>query len=228
MPEDDKTGGAAGGTDKEQREPVPYNRFSEVVKERNDLRDKNAVLERDVKTHQERAATADTLASQLNDAKANHAKELAGLRADLTLAERGVKSNEDRQAVRFYHSQLPEKDRPELGTWLDELQKDTSKAPRGLGLLLQDLGKGAGDAGGAGKDAKGAGGGKETPEGKRLPGSKGRDDTGRGGTGEVSTDEIRAAREKGQKTGDWSDYEAIRATVLPGARPLPKKDAGAS
>lgn len=232
--EDKDKGGAggAGGGDKggQAREPVPYSRFSEVVQERNDLRDQLATVRGDAKKHEERAATADTLATQLETAKKTHASELDALRSDLALAERGIRSNEDRQLVRFYHGQAPEKDRPAIGDWFDGLQKDASKAPRGLGLLLEDLKKGGVGAAGAGT-GKGGDEGKKKDEGgggKGLPGSKDRDDTGRGSGSEVTGEELRQIRKKAQETGDWSEYERVRPTVLPRARPLPKKEAGAS
>lgn len=110
-------------------ETIPYDRFQGVVTEKNDLATKLAAAEKELSQWQQKGATADTLAKQLEAAKA----ETASLqqRYDLTrnLGAAGLADPEVQDLFAHKWQGLPEKDRPAIDQWVKGLTAEPAKAP---------------------------------------------------------------------------------------------------
>lgn len=106
--------------------PVPYSRFSEIIKERNAL--------------QERAARADTLATALQEAQAKITQTEAQFTTFRTVASTlGQTDPEAIELVQYAYGRLPAEGRPELATWLGAVKADPGTAPLAIKHLLSPL-----------------------------------------------------------------------------------------
>jgi len=103
--------------------PVPYSRFSEVLRERNSL--------------QERAARADTLATALQEAQAKiQATEQQFTTFRTVASTLGQTDPEAVELVQWSYGRLPSENRPALETWLTGVKADPSAAPLAIKHLL--------------------------------------------------------------------------------------------
>lgn len=205
----EETAGAAGTTGATGTEPpksVPYSRFAEVVKEKNDA------VER-AKTAEERATTADTLAGQVRELTTKLETSSKSWATEKAILAAGINDDAGIFVTRSLYETIPEKDRPSVADWLGTLKKDPSKAPRPLQPYLQaEVAAGAaGATTGAAAETK-----KEPePQGKGMPRTTGTEKPAGEVTGEtISAEKIRQAREHGQKTGDWTEYEKLRPQIV--------------
>lgn len=174
---------------------IPYTRFSEVVSERNSLRDQLAEVQKSAATYQEQASQADTLARTLADMQAEHAKAASLWDQERALLGAGLTSPEGQAVARSLYSLQPEDGRPALGDWLSGLTQDGAEVPAGLRAYLQPSATPAAPP--------------AAPAAPKAPGSPAPPASPPGtGTG-VTTDQIRAAKVRGQQTGDWSDFRAL-------------------
>lgn len=215
--EDEGSGGGGG-----EQGPVPYDRFQRVVGERNTAQGRIADLEREVQTLSQKAATADTLARQLEETRGTlTAKEQAWGR-ERSLLEFGLTDPDGREIAEFKYSKLPEAERPPIGDWLESMKGEKWMAP-----FLGDAGAGgnagggddagAGDEGAAGGDDAGAGdqGGNGKP---KLPRSNQHADPNAPATKPMSAEQIAAMRKRAQETGDMSELREHREAIRAAAR----------
>lgn len=195
---DNGDGGGEGQGGGEAR-TVPYERFEKVVSSKNALTSRVATLEGELQTLSEKAATVDTLGSQLREAQEQVAAAEAKFGRWQSIASAlGTTDSEAIEAAEWAHSRLPQEDRPELGDWLGSIKEAPDKAPRVLRSWLQS------DEGGQGGDEppeaskrkppRPAGGGKQPP----------------GAPDALSAAELRRVREDAIRTGDWSRWKEIR------------------
>ena len=108
---------------------VPYKRFQAINEKRAELEARLGELESEVQRWQERAATADTLAQQLEEARASEAASRAQFSEYQAAARLGVSDPELYEAARWAYSRLPEDDRPAFGEALEAWKSDPSAAP---------------------------------------------------------------------------------------------------
>lgn len=212
-----------GGAGTETR-TIPYATFKALNDKHKTLGTEHEALKADVQTLTERAATADTLASQLETLKNEHKTQLAGLGEELALVRAGVNDAEDADLVRFHYQRLPAETKPKsVVEYITGLKAEGATVPKGLAHLFTNGGgsgggDGAGAGAGAGAGGAGAGGG---AGGKPMPKPAG---GGGGGTpaGEVySAEQIRALRVEAQRTGDWSKVRE----AMPGMEAAARKKA---
>lgn len=123
------TGGGNGGG---EPAPVPYERFQKTVAARNALAEEVSTLKADLQRVSERAATADTLAKQIEDLRGQYTAKEAVWGEEREVLNLGIADEDGREVVRALHRRLPEKDRPKLGEWWSSLAADPTKAPKPL------------------------------------------------------------------------------------------------
>lgn len=182
---------------------VPYERFATVVSQKNEMASQLDALRQENQGLAEKAATVDTLSSQVNEwrGKAEQAETRYGRWQNIA-SKLGTTDQEAVEAAEWAYGRLPEADRPEMGAWLDTIKADSAKAPKVLRpWLTGDSAGGQGDAGGG---AGGAGGGQQPPP-KNPP----RGNQPPGAPANVSAEQFRAAKEHAIRTGDWSRYQAL-------------------
>jgi hypothetical protein len=131
-------GGAGGNAPAQQQQQapvarreekvIPYDRFVEVLEERNQFRDK--------------AAKYDELQTRYTELQGKYDAQETRFREDLALAKTGL-DEEGLEVARFLHGRLPEKDRPALADWLKSFDGDKNPAPTALRGYL-DASAGAG------------------------------------------------------------------------------------
>lgn len=84
----------------------------------------------ELEAYKAKAETAETLTAEVKRLKA----EIAGLgeqhATERSLWAAGLTDPDEVELVKFAHARIPEKDRPALGTWVETLKKDPSKAPK--------------------------------------------------------------------------------------------------
>jgi len=211
----DKGGAGAGGAAAPAAAPagwnanewVPKQRFQAVVAEKQTLSAKLTELQTEAQTLAERAATADTLAAQIAAAN-QRADEAAGRFQRFTEIAQVAKTT-DPDVIELFDQQygkLPAKDRPKRADWIEGLKvaiADEAKASTVPSVLAPFLAKITQAANPTGANGAGANG----HAAARNPGGGG------GGDGAQAVDAalMRKAAEKGRTTGDWSDYQALRA-----------------
>lgn len=192
---------------------VPYARFQAVVSERNELRSKVSSLEQDLQSHSEKAATADTLAQQLEAEKSARAKERAAWDTERAMIDAGLHDQEGRDVAQLHYGRLGEKERPALGDWLKGLREDPTKAPRSLQPFL-----GAADQGG-GAGAEGSGGAESAARTSHRSTRTGADPEGsRTTSAPLSAGKLREIRERAQRSGDWSEWKRVTNQATAGAQ----------
>lgn len=186
---------------------VPYSRFAEVVAEKEKLLSDLRSQSRTVKELEERAATAGTLAKQLEEEKAARQRDAAKFNAELALTENGIADSEGREVALMLHQRLPEKDRPPIADWLKGIKEKPEGAPRPLQPYLA-----------APAAQPPAGGGGKAPPPKPAAGGK-QPDAPPAASSPVSPEAIRTAREQAMKTGDWAPVQELmkQAQAMKGA-----------
>jgi len=178
---------------------IPYTRFSEVVTERNGLRDQLASMQTELGSLKEQAGRADGLATEIEAMQAAHGKATASWDQERALLGAGLTSPEGQAVARSLYGLQPEAGRPALGDWLSGLSQEGADVPAGLRAYLQPAAPAAAPAAEPAKTAPRAPGAPPPPA--SPPGT---------GTG-VTRDQIRAAKVKGTSTGDWADFKALSA-----------------
>jgi hypothetical protein len=114
-------------TDNEQL--VPIHRLREVNDKRLELEARIKQLEAEAQTLTERAATADTLAQQLEAANQAARQAAQGLTEYQAAARIGVTDPELYEAARWAYNRLPEADRPAFPEALEAWKSDPNAAP---------------------------------------------------------------------------------------------------
>lgn len=121
MSEETKTG--------ENEQLVPIHRLREVNDKRLELEARIKQLEAEAQTLTERAATADTLAQQLEAANQAARQAAQGLTEYQAAARIGVTDPELYEAARWAYNRLPEADRPAFPEALEAWKSDPNAAP---------------------------------------------------------------------------------------------------
>lgn len=157
---------------------IPYERFAEVVGERN--------------TYKAKADEADAHKAALEAERAGRAADRAAWEDERALMQLGLVDPEAIEVARYIHSRLPADGRPKIAEWVGGFAADPSKAPVALrGYLGQPA-----------PQAKGA----------QPAGSANVQPTPPAGAA-VTAEQIQAARQHGERTGDWSQYRALRPAL---------------
>ena len=177
---------------------VPWERFKQI----NDkVKTTEAEVERlngELTTVTSKAATADTLAEQIEKLKGDHKGELGGLREELALVRAGVVEPDDAEAVRFHYGRVPAEGRPKtVVEYVEALRKGADGAeggvapPKGLSYLFAPKPK---------EEP-----GKTEPAKTTMPKTTTTTTGAPPPAGEpLSADAIRALRQEAQRTGDWA------------------------
>jgi pyruvate dehydrogenase E2 component (dihydrolipoamide acetyltransferase) len=150
----------------------------------------------------EKAATVDTLAAQAREwqAKATEAEARFGRWQGIASAL-GTADSEAIAAVEWAHSRLPAEGRPEVGAWVQSIKAAPDTAPKVLAPWLTPAADAAAPA------PAPAGAPAPAPAQPRPP-ARGVQPTP--APAALSADAVRAAREKGISTGDWSEFQALK------------------
>jgi hypothetical protein len=179
---------------------VPYSRFQELVSEKNALKAQLEAVGAEAKGHQERAATADTLAQQIKALKAEHEAQRQGWEQERTLFAAGITDPEGHAVARTLYQTLPEDKRPpSIKEWIGSLSAEGAAVPRGLAPYLPQAAKPAAESAPV-EAPKHNGTQPQTPRLSALAPSA---------PSGVTAEAIRAATLKGRQTGDWSDFKTL-------------------
>lgn len=197
-----------------QREAmIPESRLRQETRLKRQALERVQQLEAELEAAAKKAATADTLARQIEDQGKAHAAALAEWETERAVWRVGLTDPDGIEVARLLHGKLPEKDRPSIGDWLGSLRDDPSKAPRALAAYLAPAEPPpAHDPPPAASKPAGQQAQQQAARGKPAPSS------GPPATQQAySAEQIRALREEAQRTGDYTrlreSIEGIRASV---------------
>ena len=178
-----------------------------------------AAAQAQIKALQPKADGYETLTDQIKDLKGQLEGEKAGRAEDQVIRSAGF---EDPALVRFEHSRLGD-GAPAMADWLEQLQKKPDEAPSSLrGWLGEASGDGSGDdtQNGSGDSRSRDTSANTDPSngtGRQRGGTSARSSRGTSGgrapsagSSEVTEEQLRAAKERGTKLGDWSEYRRLR------------------
>ena len=176
---------------------VSHDVYRRVVDAKQGLEAQVSTLKDEVATLSERAATADTLAEHSREWQSKaEAAEGKFTRWRAIADGLGTTETEAIEAAEWAHSRLPEADRPEIGEWAKAMKAAPDTAPKVL----------AGWLAGSAAPAPAPAGAPRKPAPKNPAGSVQQP----GAPAAVSAESFRAAREKGARSGDWSDFKALK------------------
>ena len=184
-----EAGGAGGGG---EPKTIPYERFETAVREKQELATEVSRLKTEAQQFAEKAATAGTLASELEtwEAKAAEAEGRFGRYKSIGSAL-GTSDPDAIEAVEWQFGKLPEEGRPELDAWLTGLKEKPDDAPAVLRPWLKPADTTTTTT--TRRQAVGGGG----------PGA------GAGGAA-ITEAKIREVREKCVATGNWEPWKALK------------------
>lgn len=187
----------------EPEKTIPYSRFQEVVEQKNALKQELAASRTELQALSEKSATVDTLAGQIESLKAAHKAEIAGMVERMELMGAGITDDEGQTVARALYQAIPEKERPKtIGDYLGQFRgegDDVPAPPKALAAYLQPSANTAGP---------------ETPAPRQgLPRGP-RPGTHTPAAPNVTAEAMAAAREKAQRTGDWTEYQALRKQIV--------------
>lgn len=165
--------------------PVPYHRFVEVLRERDDFRAKYEGASSADRALTEARAEAERIRAELNAERNGRLEDRAFYGAGLTDADA-------QDVARLLYGKLAEKPDGGLSAWL----KGITEAPDAAPVPLRPyIAKPAMPPAPAPKDGG-------TPSGPQ-----------RATVGDVTAEALRSARERAKATGDWSEFDALTAQV---------------
>ena len=171
---------------------VAWDNFQAVVQAKTGLETQVATLRSEVQKLTEKAATVDTLSSQVNEWKGK-AEEAHGRFATFTELS-GALGTTDTDIIDSFDSKyraIPEKDRPDRKAWVEALKAKPDDAPAILRPWLAPAAAPVAPP-------------KPSP---KLPGTQA---TPPGAPSALSADEVKRVREDAIKTGDWSKWKEMR------------------
>lgn len=190
--------------------PVPAARLRDETAAKRKAQERVAELEQAIARLEQRAATADTLAKQLEEAQSRFASATTAWDSERAVYQLGITDPEAIEVARHLHGRLPEQGRPPLAEWLRAAKDDPSTAPRALSPYLTSAAPPA------------------APSAPQPAPSPAVSATGQrpaavapaAGQGALDAVQIRQLREECARTGDWSRWKeaqpAIRASVRNG------------
>lgn len=204
MAEDDK--GVAPPTPEGM---VPSARLREESAKKREAMARVTELESLLSESEKKAATADTLAKQLEEHKLANKATKAEWETERAVWQVGLTDPEGIDIARHLHSRLPEDKRPPMAEWLKSLKDDPTKAPKALAAYLAGPEVAAPAAPAPAKAAAPASGARAATG--AAPAASG----GASATAPAySTEQVREIRERATRTGDWSEYNAARPAIL--------------
>lgn len=177
---------------------VPQERYNATVAEKKELAARVATLEAEVQSVTERAATADTLAKQLEELRASTKAQAAAWEEKFSLQGAGLTDPEDVDVARTLYGRMPAEGKPKtIADAVTAWRADPTTAPRALAHVFGPATvPAAGAAGAAGKPVTPA------PNATGAPGT-------RPAAGEpVTGAALKALRESAQASGDWTAFNA--------------------
>lgn len=119
-------------------DPVPYERFQEVVTQKNTLEAALSAEKANVQKLMEKSATADTLAKQLADAQTGWAQKEAAWGEERQLLANGLTDPDAGAVARLLYNRIPETSRPKtIGEWLGGLRAEGAAVPPALAPYLK-------------------------------------------------------------------------------------------
>ena len=201
MAEDNNNTSPAPATPTDSGKSIPYDRFQSVVSERNNLKTAMADLENQLQGAMEKAATVDTLASTIEQMKADHTAAAEGWKTDQALMGAGLLDAEGRDVAKYLYGRLTGDDKPALPDWLSSLQADPAAAPKALAPYLTSTAK---------QDAPAAAPTQTMPRSNNGTNSTVTPTTG----APISAERIRQLRMDAMRTGDWTAYRESRSAIL--------------
>lgn len=181
---------------------IPYERFQQVYEEKK-------ALASQVEELAGRVGDADALRQDLAVAREQYEGLQVRSSEDLHLASMGL-DGEARDLMRWAYGRLPEENRPALTEWADGIKADPTTAPKALSVYFS-----APVAPEAPEPPKAP----EAPKAPATPpnagvGGKQPDTSGQ----PVSAEALRAAREKAERSGDWSAFETLSRAWMEGRK----------
>lgn len=187
-------GAGAGGSD--AGKVVPYERFETAVREKQAMAAEVATLKTEVQGLAERAATAGTLASELETWKTKAAEAEGRFGRYKAIGSALDTSDPDAiEAVEWQYGKLPEEGRPELEPWLTDLKAKPEEAPAVLRPWLQP--------------SDGGGDGKAKPAPRRHDAGGGGPGGG-AGNGVITDEKVRQVRQRCISTGNWEPWKELK------------------
>lgn len=192
---DDGAGGGGGGTGGAGDAPktVAHEHFQRVVEAKTNLEAEVKTLKAQVQTLTEKAATVDTLSSEVTRWKGE--AEKAQSRFATFTEFSSVLGTTDVDVIDQFDAKyrgLPEKDRPARGDWVKSLQGAPDQAPTVLRPWLTAAVDTGGEQAGGEK--------KQAPRNPTKPGPA-------GGGAPPDAAELRRIREQCVKSGNWQPYK---------------------
>jgi len=180
---------------------VPVERFNEVVNERAALREELAGAKKQLSAAEDKAKTADTLARQIEEQKAEHKAQAARWEEERAVAAAGITDPDGVEVARLVYGRIPADKRPKtISEYLTSLKAEGAEVPTALSPWIQPVTKA--DP----KDGKGDAGRRGAPPAPgKTPGG-----TAPGATPQVTAEAIRAAREKFMATKSEADRKALQ------------------
>jgi len=177
-----------------------------VVASKNELASQVSALQAEVQSLSEKAATVDTLTGQISEWKGKAEKAEGKFSRWQAIASGiGTTDTEAIEAAEWAYGRLPEEDRPQLGDWLSGLREKPETAPKVLSPWLSPATDSKPDSTPPTRT-------KTTPpasNGKTTPRAPARGAQAPGAPSSLSVEAVRAAKERGIKTGDWSAYREL-------------------
>ena len=178
--------GAGGGR------TVDYETYMRVVSAKQGLENQVGALKRERDGALEKAATADTLAAQVEEWKAKAADAQGSFQRFRSISTTlGTAEPEAIEAVEWQYNKLQGDDKPELDAWLANIKEKPEEAP----LVLRPFLTGA----------------VETPPAKTRARERTPSTNPPNGDDGASQEKLRRMREHAAQTGDWTEYEKYRA-----------------
>lgn len=169
---------------------VPQNRFSEVIKERNDAL--------------ARAAEADAWKSKHDQLTKDLATARTSWEEEKSFLSSGITDAEAIDVARLFYGRLEAKPEGGIGAWLADLRADPTKAPKALAAYLPAV-EAPASAESQAKPVARAVAPVAAPTGRPAP-----------ATGAVTVEALRAAREKAQQSKapeDWAAHKTLSDIV---------------
>jgi len=177
---------------------VAYENFQRVVEAKTGLEGQVVSLRAEIQKLTEKAATVDTLSSQVNEWKGK--AEQAESRFATFTEFSGVLGTTDTDTIGVFDAKyraLPEKDRPARAEWVKALQAKPDEAPSVLRPWLAPA-------------AAPVPAGKTPTPAPRAPGTS---TTPPGAPAAVSADEVRRVREQAIKSNDWTAWRELKKSM---------------
>lgn len=164
-----------------ERGPVPYERFRQVVTERSAITAQLAEAQARITAAEARAARVVELEAELVRRESDYRDEIALLGA-------GITDPADRKVARMFYGDLPEADRPAegIGAWLAAAANSETPLPRALSAILRT---------------------ETAPKPPPKPNDKANPQPPASGA-KMTEDQVRALREQCVKTNNWAPWLA--------------------